>query len=287
MKFHSDYYEYGFSRNEIEKFLLSYDIHLTIESPTLHVQDKKYPDWAEELKAKEIFTVWQAACILIGVNPYSPDNEYLQHDERFNVAKDLIDEAATLNKLKYELRNGKYGGNSFLHGDLRIWAASIQREWCIPPLESIESLSLLDIKPQTDDVVLERLQQSESENAGLQADKVKLRENLEKAQETIILQKQQLTDATNRLTASIREHAIFKTEFDGLKADALEGKTKSTLQKILGGVVMKGYGKDIHASRIAGISEIVSDLALSGVSIKEDTLSKHLKAAAELIPKPK
>jgi hypothetical protein len=286
MKFHSDYYDYGFSRIEIEKFLLGFDIKLTAEEPPLALQDNKFPEWAEELKAKEVFTAWQAASILIGANPYTPDHDNLQYDERYNLAKDLLDEAVTVNKLKGDLPNGTHGGYSFRHSDLRVWAASIQRDWCIPRLENIEATETVNIKLQNNDVVIERLQQSERENAGLLADKAKLSENLAKAQETVTLQKQQLKDAADRLAASMRQNATFQTEFDSLKADALEGKTKSTLLRMLGGMAMIGAEIDIHASRISGLGQTVGDLALKGVVVDDDTLSKRLKEAAALIAKP-
>lgn len=286
-QFHSDYSLFGFSRTEIKKFLEIHGISASLNLPQIDPLRSKFPAWAEELKAKEIFTAWQAASILIGVNPYSPDAENLQYDERFNLAKDLLDEAVTVGKLKAELRNGNYGGNTFAHADLRAWAASVRREWCIPSLDYLDSFEAVSSAPGSNDVVLERLQQSERENAGLQADKTRLTESLEKAHAKIDQQQQQLAEAAEKLISETRSKTEFQSEFDSLKADALEGKTKSTLQRILGGIAMSGCGLDIHANRIDGISQAVSDLALMGVTIKEDTLRKHLKAAAELIPKPK
>lgn len=287
MAFHSDYHLYGFSKAEIEQFLGLHGIPVPLLPLQMNKTNTKFPAWAEELKAKEIFTAWQAASILIGVNPYSPDAENLQYDERFNLAKDLLDEAVTVGKLKAELRNGNYGGNTFAHADLRAWAASVRREWCIPSLDYLDSFEAVSSAPGSNDVVLERLQQSERENAGLQADKTRLTESLEKAHAKIDQQQQQLAEAAEKLISETRSKTEFQSEFDSLKADALEGKTKSTLQRILGGIAMSGCGLDIHANRIDGISQAVSDLALMGVTIKEDTLRKHLKAAAELIPKPK
>ncbi len=284
MTFHSDYAIYGFDKIEIENFLESHGINAPLNPPDLVLKSKNVPSWMLDLRAKEIFTVWHAASILIGVNPYSQEFQDLEYDQRFNLAKDLLEEAIAVGKLTAFKKDGQ---DNFYHNDLRTWANSINREWCIPPMTDSRSQVQTSAIPQNNNVVLERLEQVERDNAGLQADKVKLTAKLEKAQETINQQKLQLTDATDRLSISIREHATFQTEFDSLKADALEGKTKSTLLKIVGGIAMSGCGMDIHANRLDGISQTVDDLALMGVTIKEDTLRKHLKAAAELIPKPK
>lgn len=66
-------------------------------------QTTAYPVWATELKTKEMFTVWQAASVLIKMNPFGVEYESLQYNERYNVAKDLLDEAAELGKIKSEL----------------------------------------------------------------------------------------------------------------------------------------------------------------------------------------
>jgi vacuolar-type H+-ATPase subunit I/STV1 len=284
MKFHSDYYDYGFSRNEIEKFLLGYEINLVKDTSVTTLSRPKTPVWAEELKAKEFFSVWQAASVLINVNPFSSDSENLQYDERYNVARDLLDEAARLGKIKSERQNGDY---VFHQNEIRTWAASIKREWCIPLLNDNESSAIVISEPKSNDVVLQRLQQSERENVVLQADKTRLTESLDKAQTKIDQLQQQLEEAADKLISETRSKTEFQTEFDSLKADALEGKTKSTLLKLLGGMAMIGAEIDIHATRIAGINQTVGDLALKGVVIDESTLSKRLKEAAELIAKPR
>lgn len=68
--------------------------------------------------------------------------------------------------------------------------------------------------------------------------------------------------------------------------DDLEGKAKNTALRLIGGFAMDGYGIDIHASRLTGISELVSALSEKGISITEETLSKWLKKAAKVIDKP-
>jgi hypothetical protein len=64
----------------------------------------------------------------------------------------------------------------------------------------------------------------------------------------------------------------------------LGNRERNTLLKIIGGLAMDGYGMDIHAPRLDKIAEMVDSLATKGVVVDEDTLRKHLKAAAELVP---
>lgn len=69
--------------------------------------------------------------------------------------------------------------------------------------------------------------------------------------------------------------------------EALEGKSRTTALKIIGGMAMDGYGMDIHASRL-NISRLVDELAKAGVSVDPKTLSGWIKDAAEVVePKKK
>lgn len=284
MSCHSKYLEYGFNYKEISDFLAERSVSLGAR----HSPDPLigFPEWAHGLASISAFTVDQTQYILAGCNPF--DSTYLNSAMKVElaIANHFLWDAIENGKLTpYKKSNGQ---DALKQDDVRTWCDSIGKAWCIPlPDKPTVKSELVAQMATGEDVVLDRLQQSERENAILLAEKNELTDSLTKVQATKNQQKQQLTDTTDSLTVAIREKASFQTEFDVLKADALEGKTKSTLQKILGGVVMKGYGKDIHANRISGISEIVSDLALCGVLIKEDTLSKHLKAAAQLITKPK
>lgn len=66
----------------------------------------------------------------------------------------------------------------------------------------------------------------------------------------------------------------------------LKGKEKLTALKLIGGMAKDGYGIDIHANRLTGIADLRTNLAVAGVNIDEDTLSKWLKLAAEVIDRP-
>lgn len=69
--------------------------------------------------------------------------------------------------------------------------------------------------------------------------------------------------------------------------DSLDGKAKTTALKLIGGLVMDGYGMNIHANRLTGVSDIVSALAGKGIGLTEETVSNWIKEAAQVIEKPK
>jgi len=66
----------------------------------------------------------------------------------------------------------------------------------------------------------------------------------------------------------------------------LSGKSKTTALQLIGGLVNIAYAMDIHAKRLTGVSEIIKDLNLRRINITEDTLSKWIKEAAQVIEKP-
>jgi hypothetical protein len=87
-------------------------------------------------------------------------------------------------------------------------------------------------------------------------------------------------------TAALREFA--DSILTPKKQDRpLAATERHTLLRIIGGLVISAYRSDIHANRISNVKEIADDLARVGVSVTEKTLSEKIKAAAELIEKPK
>lgn len=283
MSWHSKYYEYGFNFKEISELLAENSVTLGVRYSPDPLTG--YPDWAYELAPASSFTIEQTRVLLLGCNPF--DDVYFEHSSQkdLGIAEHLLWDAIDNGKL-ISFKNSN-GLDALKQGDVRGWCESIGRSWCIPmPEKPTFKSTIATCVDAGEDAVFERLQQSERENAGLLADKAKLSESLTKAQETVTLQKQQLKDATDRLAASMRQNATFQTEFDNLKADSLEGKTKSTLLRLLGGMAMIGAEIDIHASRISGLGQTVGDLALKGVVVDDETLSKRLKEAAALIAKP-
>lgn len=57
-----------------------------------------------------------------------------------------------------------------------------------------------------------------------------------------------------------------------------------SLRKLVIGLAIRGHGYDPTASRSTIIREIAADLVELGIPLDEDTIRKHLKASAELLP---
>lgn len=81
--------------------------------------------------------------------------------------------------------------------------------------------------------------------------------------------------------------AQLTSENSRLRADALAGKTKTTALKIIGGMAIKGYGMDIHASRLTRIGDLVGDLQRAGAGVSEKTLRDWIKEASTVVERQK
>lgn len=70
-----------------------------------------------------------------------------------------------------------------------------------------------------------------------------------------------------------------------LSDDQAQGKSKTTMLQVIGGLVMANTDMDIHATRLDGLAKLRNDLQTVGVTIGEDALRSYLKEAANLITK--
>jgi predicted nuclease with TOPRIM domain len=100
-------------------------------------------------------------------------------------------------------------------------------------------------------------------------------------------------DQTKTLTENAKligelqaENERLKEENNRLNAELGSGKGRNTLLKMIAGMAIKGHAIDIYSTRIEGISELANDLADCGVQLDPKTISKCLKEAAKLIPRP-
>jgi hypothetical protein len=59
-----------------------------------------------------------------------------------------------------------------------------------------------------------------------------------------------------------------------------------SLRKLVIGMAIKGYSLDPGAGRSKVVAEIVSDLLELGLELSDDTVRRHLKEAADLLPPP-
>ena len=72
-------------------------------------------------------------------------------------------------------------------------------------------------------------------------------------------------------------------ERDQLKAEALNGKSKTTALKIIGGMAIDAYRVDIHSNRMNNISEIDQALQTLGANVNAKTLREWLTDAAKVV----
>ncbi|GHU06578.1 hypothetical protein AGMMS50225_01940 [Betaproteobacteria bacterium] len=63
----------------------------------------------------------------------------------------------------------------------------------------------------------------------------------------------------------------------------LDTKSRKTALKIIGALMMDGYGMDIHAPKLEGLQDVLKGLAAAGVSVSERTLRDWIKDAAKEI----
>lgn len=82
------------------------------------------------------------------------------------------------------------------------------------------------------------------------------------------------------LAANKAELAQAKGRIQGLETDlVVNPKTKASLQKMVLGMAIEQYGYDPSSSRNAATADIVSDLALQGLSIDPNTVRTQLSSA--------
>jgi len=67
------------------------------------------------------------------------------------------------------------------------------------------------------------------------------------------------------------------------KASELSGKSRNTVAKIIGGLLIKGHGIDIHTDRIEGLGDVMKDLESIGAGVSENVLREWIKLAREQI----
>lgn len=85
------------------------------------------------------------------------------------------------------------------------------------------------------------------------------------------------------------EHGIHQPQQGASPSEGCDRKPLHTVQKrtylqVIGGLLKDGYGMDIHADKVSGVTELLRDLEAQGVKISDKTLRTIIKDAAELLP---
>lgn len=97
-----------------------------------------------------------------------------------------------------------------------------------------------------------------------------------------------IEDARIWAVGKVEEVKSLRTERDSLAAqikafDPLTTTERSTLQKLVIGMAIKGYTHDPAASKSTAPKEIADDMAALGMTITDDTVRKYLKQAADTV----
>jgi len=86
------------------------------------------------------------------------------------------------------------------------------------------------------------------------------------------------------LNAEIEE---LKQKLAAVPAEKPLGQREAdSLRKLVIGMAIAGYSFDPVANRSEVVAEIVNDLQKQGLTLSDDTVRKHLKESAELLPQP-
>lgn len=285
MTSHFSLHRLGFDRGNIEFFLAvqnDLDIRLSVESgngasdanreiSTTKAALPDYESWAVDIAPIEWFTKEQAIALLQRDNPFDDNyHRYDDFDKNWRISTALLEQALRNDLL--ETRDTF--GFEISHKSLRGWAKTIGREWCVPPV-SFHRVSI-DGADNTD-----FLQQIEKLSAEMESLKLRLHaeENRNKALEETRSEHKALLA---RFTELSKEAAEIRNKSKTLEEDALKGKTKTSLLKLIGALAIGGYGIDIHAARM-DVKPLLDDLELHGIKIDPDTIRARLKDAAEFV----
>jgi len=98
------------------------------------------------------------------------------------------------------------------------------------------------------------------------------------ARQGLVNQCADLTSGAERLQ---RERDDLAAKLEEVQREIAQGKGKTTMLKIIGGMAIDAYRADIHGMRITGITAILEGLASVGVDVDENTLRARLRDAAE------
>ena len=184
MKFRSDFLDdydsHGFKRDDLLKFLSAVGVNLDggrkLESESIEV--KSIPEWVKSCKAIKRFTLFQAARVILGIDPI--DRQWPGDDGQREIEKLLtaMSQACEDDELSPVGRD-EDGCGLFRAQDLRAWALSVGFDWCIPLLDEPVADERTSTDPDPD--AAHRLRQLEAENARLVEQVAELQRQLQEA----------------------------------------------------------------------------------------------------------
>ena len=233
-----------------------------------------WPEWKQVMALLPKLTNSEAASAFAGVDleasGYRSDDEFAEVSRWGTViCRAIMAEALPANAVKFD-EDGEPSGWSIAPADLAAWCVARRVEYPLPT-----HLPL----PTTDAGLREALVQCDQERAQWKAKA----ETLAAAGDQCASLQAEIERLRGDLSEKADELATLTVQRDQMKADALAGKSRTTALKIIGGMAIMGYTLNIHAARLDGIGDLVTDLQNAGADVTEKTLRGFLKDAANVI----
>jgi hypothetical protein len=233
-----------------------------------------WPEWKQVMALLPKLTDSEAASAFAGVDLESSgyrSDEELAEVSRWGtvICRAIMAEALPATAVKFD-KDGEPSGWSIAPADLAAWCVARRVEYPLPT-----HLPL----PTTDAGLREALVQCDQERAQWKAKA----ETLAAAGDQCASLQAEIERLRGDLSEKADELATLTVQRDQMKADALAGKSRTTALKIIGGMAIKGYRLNIHAARLDGIGDLVTDLQNAGADVTEKTLRVFLKEAANVI----
>ena len=270
----------GFLRSEVWPLLEKGGIQAPAVLPTRQPTCPDWPDWKRVMSLLPTLTDSEAASAFAGVDlgasGYRSDDEHAEVWRWKSVLLRAIMAGELTAKATDFDKDGSPSEWSITPVDLVSWCLANGLAYPLPSRVFL---------PTTDAGLREALASCDRERAQWKAKA--------ESMATVGDQCATLHAEIERLRGELRtktdEQTALAVELDKMKSDALDGKSRITALKIIGGLAMQGYSLDIHAARMNGISGLVEDLQqVAGAGVTEKTLRAYLKEAAIVIePKNK
>lgn len=264
----------GFLRSEVWTLLENGGIQVPAVLPTQKPACPDWPDWKRVMSLHSTLTDSEAASAFAGVDLRAPG--WLSDDERVEVSRwqsvllrAIMADELTAKATDFD-KDEAPSEWSITTVDLLSWCLANGLAYPLPTRVSL---------PTTDAGLREALASCEQERAQWKAKA--------ECMETVNGQCASLQAEIERLRGDLRtksdELAALTVKLNQMKSDALAGKSRTAALKIIGGLAMQGYKLNIHAARLDGISDLITDLQNVGAEVTEKTLRVLLRDASNVI----
>ena len=264
----------GFLRSDVWPLLAKGGIEVPEVLSILKPPSLDWPEWKKVMALLPTLSDTEVASAFAGVDlkasSYRSPDEFAEVSRWSEVIHRSIMAAVLPAKAVNFEKDGEPSEWSITPVDLAAWCVANNREYPLPTRLPL---------PPTDAGLRAALTQSDQERAQWK----------EKAETLALVDDQcvSLQDKIRLLRENMRRKAdeleVLTLERDQLKVEALNGKSRTTALKIIGGMAIDAYRVDIHSDRMNNIGELERALQTLGASVNAKTLREWLKDAAKVV----